>query len=124
MPNEDKSFDDLLSNGKTFTVRGVKFHVRDLAPEDVFSDSEVKTPENSEDVWAYTDAAILKFIPDSEHEAWTKLRADRENPVTIRQMNAAIAWLWEEATGHPLPQPAASEVGPGKTVTSSTAKSR
>lgn len=122
MPNEDKSFDDLLSNGKTFTVRGVKFHLRDLAPEDVFS--EIKVQGEDDDSWAFTDAAIRKFIPDSEHEAWMKLRADRENPVTIRQMNAAITWLWEETTGHPLPQPTTSEAGPGKTVTSSTAKSR
>jgi hypothetical protein len=120
MPGKD--FDALLPGEREFTVRGKKFHYLDLSPEDVFSDVEV--PKNGSSPWDISDLQILRFLPESEHEAWRNLRADQESPVTIKQINAVFAWLWEEATGIPLPQAELSPTGAGKTVTSSTGKSR
>ena len=120
MPGKD--FDELLPKEREFTVRGHKFHYLDLAPEDVFADVEM--PENGDNVWDLSDRQILRFIPESEHEAWLALRKDKENPITIKQLNGVFSWLWEEATGLPLPQPEVSATGAGKTATSSSGKSR
>ena len=117
-----RNFDELLPDEREFTVRGTKFHYLDLSPEDVFK--EVEPPENGGGVWELSDRQILRFLPESEHEAWRALRADKENPITIKQLNAVFAWLWEEATGLPLPQPDLSGTGAGKTATSSSGKSR
>ncbi len=117
-----KNFDELLPKEREFEIRGQKFHYLDLSPEDVFSDVEV--PENGDGVWELSDRQILRFLPESEHEAWRALRKDRESPITIKQINAVFAWLWEEATGLPLPQPEVSATGAGKTATSSSGRSR
>ncbi len=115
-----KTFDDLLPNDREFEVRGKKFHYLDLSPEDVFADVEAV---NGEGVWEMSDRQILRFLPEEEHEQWRALRSDKENPVTIKQMNSVFAWLWEEATGVPLPQPELSGAGGGRTETSSTERS-
>ncbi len=116
-----KNFDELLPKDREFDVRGKKFHYLDLAPEDVFAEGEAT---NGEGVWDLSDRQILRFLPEEEHEAWKALRADKENPVTIKQINAIFAWLWEEATGLPLLLPDQLATGVGKTATSSTGKSR
>jgi hypothetical protein len=116
-----KNFDELLPKEREFEVRGKKFHYLDLAPEDVFADV---APVNGDSVWDISDRQILRFLPESEHEAWRSLRADKENPITIKQLNAVFEWLWEEATGVPLPRPELSATGAGKTATTSTARSR
>ena len=120
MPGKD--FDALLPGEREFTVRGQKFHYLDLSPEAVFADVDV--PDNGAGPWEISDLQILRFLPESEHEAWRNLRADKDNPVTIKQINAVFSWLWEEATGIPLPQVEISATGGGKTVTSSSGKSR
>ncbi len=86
----------------------------------MFADEE---PVNGDSPWEISDKQILRYLPEEEHAAWRELRADKENPITIRQMNAIFAWLWEEATGIPLPQPEISAGGAGTTATTSTAKS-
>ena len=116
-----KNFDELLPGEREFTVRGHKFHYLDLSPEAVFADEE---SVNGDSPWEMSDKQILRYIPAEEHDAWRELRADKENPITIKQMNAIFAWLWEEATGIPLPQPEVSASGAGKTATTSTVKSR
>ncbi len=123
MPEDNKDFDDLLSGGKTFTVRGHKFHVLDLAPEAVFGEVEIPKKNGDSSPWDISDVEILKFVPQEEHEAWHALRSS-DTPITIKQINAVYSWLWEEATGRPLPQPEASDTGVGKTATSSSGKSR
>ena len=118
-----KDFDELLSKDREFTVRGQTFHYRDLSPEQVFADADVNL-DNGASVWDLTDRQILRYLPDSEHEAWKALRTDKENPVTLKQINELVAWLWEEATGHPLPLPEPSQVGLGSSDTSSGARPR
>lgn len=117
-----KDFDELLPKEREFTLRGHKFHYLDLSPEDVFS--EVEVPANGDSPWEISDRQILRFLPESEHEAWRSLRADKENPITIKQINAVFAWLWEEATGIPLAQPEPLVTGAGKTATTSKGRSR
>jgi len=118
MPSKD--FDALLPSEREFTIRGQKFHYLDLSPEDVFAEVE---PVNGSSPWDLSDQQILRFIEPSEHEAWKALRADKQNPITIKQLNAVFTWLWEEATGIPLPQAELSQSGVGKTETSSTVRS-
>ena len=117
-----KNFDELLPKEREFELRGKKFHYLDLSPEDVFAD--VEAPSNGDSPWELSDRQILRFLPEAEHEAWRSLRADKENPVTIKQINAVFAWLWEEATGVPLPQADLSGSGAGKTATTSSGRSR
>jgi hypothetical protein len=117
-----KNFDDVLPKDREFTIRGQKFHYLDLSPEDVFGDTDV--PDNGDSPWELSDRQILNFLPKEEHEAWRALRANKETPITIKQLNQVFAWLWEEATGIPLPQPDLSASGAGKTATSSSGKSR
>lgn len=116
-----KNFDELLPSDREFTVRGKTFHYLDLSPEDVFA--EVEAP-NGDSPWELSDRQILRFLPESEHEEWRALRKDKENPVTIKQINDIFSWLWEEATGIPLPRPDLSPTGAGTTATTSTARSR
>jgi hypothetical protein len=116
-----KSF-DLPPDAREFELNGKKFHYRDLSPEAVFADDEA--PANGETPWELSDRQILKFLPEEEHEQWRALRADPERPVTIKQINDVFAWLWEEATGVPLPRVDLSDTGAGRTDASSTAKSR
>jgi len=107
---------------REFTVRGHTFHRRDLRPEEVFADDDA--PQNGDSPWDITDRQILKHLPEGEHEAWLALRKDVENPVTIKNLNDLYAWLWEQATGVPLPRPDLSATGAGKTATTSTGRSR
>lgn len=122
MPGKD--FDELIAKDREFTVRGHKFHYRDLSPEAIFAEIDLDVDSNGVGVWAMSDLQILRFLPEDEHESWRTLRADQDNPVTLKQMNALVAWLWEEATGHPLPGLESSATGDGKTATSSSGKSR
>ena len=117
-----KDFDALLPAERSFTLRGKTFHYLDLSPEDVFS--EVEAPTNGESPWELSDRQILRFLPESEHEAWRELRKDKENPITIKQLNGVFSWLWEEATGVPLPTVDLSDSGAGNSATTSTVKSR
>lgn len=117
-----KNFDELLPKEREFELRGHTFHYLDLSPEDVFAD--VEPSANGESPWELSDRQILRFLPKSEHKAWRELRKDKENPITIKQINAVFAWLWEEATGVPLPQPELSGTGAGTTAATSTGRSR
>ena len=116
------TFDGPALNDREFTVRGKVFHRIDLSPEDVFADDDA--PVNGDSPWDITDKQIMKHLPESEHEQWRELRKDKENPVTIKNLNDLYAWLWEEATGVPLPRPDLSGTGAGTTATTSTGKSR
>jgi hypothetical protein len=91
-----KNFDELLPKNREFDIRGQKFHYLDLSPEDVFA--EVEEPKNGDGVWELSDRQILRFLPESEHEAWRALRADKESPITIKQLNQLLR-------GTPTPQP-------------------
>lgn len=120
-----RNFDEILSKDRSFTVKGETFHYVDLSPEQLFSEVDIK--ENGDDgllVWKLTDAQIMRYLPEEEHERWKALRARETDPATIKQLNAIVEWLWEEATGRPLTRPEPSEAGPGKTARSSTAGSR
>jgi len=117
-----KDFATASAQEREFTVNGVKFHYLDLSPEDVFSD--VEEPSNGEGPWELSDRQILRFLPESEHQAWRDLRSSKDKPVTIKQINGVFAWLWEEATGVPLPRAELSDTGDGRTATPSSGRSR
>ena len=114
-----KDFNDLLAKEREFKVQDKTFTWKDVRPE-VLSSFEVDT--NGDDpnaVWNLMDRQILLFLPESEHESWTELRARETEPVTIGQMNAVLTWLMEEQTGRPTEPPSPSAPGRGKTAASS-----
>lgn len=129
-----KNFDDLLSDERTFVVRGETFTWKDVRPEVLDSilranangagaEGEEKEGEESS-MWANQDTLILEFIVPEDHERWKKLRARDEEPITIRQFNAILEHLVSEQTDLPTTPPSPSVTGRGSTAATSKARSR
>ena len=115
-----KSFDDLVSNERTFVVRGETFTWRDVRPEILTafqpSESEEKKDENDNSgIWKQLDEQILLFLVPEDQERWLNLRAREDNPVTIVQLNAILEWLVGEQTERPTLTPSPSASGRGRT---------
>lgn len=114
-----KNFDDLVSQERTFVVRGETFTWRDVRPEALTAFAETLPKDGEEDkdssVWSSIDDQIQLFLVAEDHERWQKLRAREENPVTIVQLNAILEWLVGEQTDRPTQTPSPSESGRGKT---------
>lgn len=124
-----KNFDDLLSQERTFIVRGQTFTWRDVRPE-VLTDlggsvngdeGEEGTNLDSNSIWELQDRQILNFLVPEDHERWKNLRASDEEPITVRQFNAILEYLVGEQTDRPTPEPSPSGSGRGKTGASSKA---
>ena len=116
-----KSFDDLISKEKTFTVRGQTFTWKDVRPEilTAFKPEENgdkdKDPEDNSGIWKELDGQIKLFLVSEDQERWDNLRARDDDPVTIVQLNAILEWLVGEQTDRPTQTPLPSGSGPGKT---------
>lgn len=118
-----KSFDDLISQERTFIVRGETFTWQDVRPEILTafqSETEVdpEKPETNVDIWKQLDEQIMLFLVAEDHERWQKLRAREENPVTIIQLNEILTWLVGEQTERPSQTPSPSGPGRGKSARS------
>lgn len=119
-----KSFDDLVSNERTFSVRGETFTWRDVRPEILTAftpsenEDEKKDPDDNSGVWKQLDEQIALFLVPEDVERWHNLRAREENPVTIVQLNAILEWLVAEQTERPTQTPSPSGSGRGKTARS------
>lgn len=119
-----RNFDDLVSQERTFVVRGETFTWRDVRPEilTAFQPSEngddKKDPEDNSGIWKQLDEQIQLFLVPEDVERWTNLRAREENPVTIVQLNAILEWLVGEQTERPSQTPSPSDSGRGKTARS------
>lgn len=116
-----KSFDDLISQERTFVVRGETFTWRDVRPEvlTAFQPTEEEPEEgkaaDNSGIWKQLDEQIQLFLVPEDVERWQKLRARDENPVTIVQLNAILEWLVGEQTERPTQTPSPSGTGRGKT---------
>lgn len=118
-----KSFDDLISQERTFVVRGETFTWQDVRPEVLTAftpETEVnpEDPESNVGVWKQLDEQIALFLVPEDRERWAKLRAREENPVTIIQLNEILTWLVGEQTERPSQTPSPSGRGRGKTAPS------
>lgn len=117
-----KSFDDLISQERTFVVRGETFTWQDVRPEILTAfQPETKEDEESADnsgIWKQLDEQISLFLVPEDRERWAKLRARDENPVTIIQLNEILTWLVGEQTERPSQTPSPSGPGRGKTARS------
>lgn len=120
-----KSFDDLISQERTFVVRGETFTWRDVRPEILTAFAPTETPEPKEGetpdnsaIWKQLDEQIELFLVPEDVERWQKLRAREDNPVTIVQLNAILEWLVGEQTERPTQTPSPSGTGRGKTARS------
>jgi hypothetical protein len=118
-----KSFDDLISQERTFVVRGETFTWQDVRPEVLTAfqpEAEVdpERPETNVDIWKQLDEQISLFLVPEDRERWSKLRARDENPVTIIQLNEILTWLVGEQTERPSQTPSPSGPGRGKSARS------
>lgn len=118
-----KSFDDLISQERTFVVRGETFTWQDVRPEVLTAfqpETEVdpEKPETNVDIWKQLDEQISLFLVPEDRERWAKLRAREENPVTIIQLNEILTWLVGEQTERPSQTPSPSGPGRGKSARS------
>jgi hypothetical protein len=119
-----KTFDDLVSNERTFIVRGETFTWRDVRPEvlTAFTPSEngkeAGEEEDNSGIWRTLDEQIMLFLVTEDRERWENLRAREDNPVTIVQLNAILEWLVGEQTDRPTQTPSPSGSGRGKTAPS------
>ena len=121
-----RNFDELLSDERTFVVRGQTFTWRDVRPEvltdlgDFNTNGDGETP-NPNAVWEAQDKQILNFIIPEDHERWKALRASEDDPITIRQFNAILEFLVGEQTDRPTETPSPSATGRGRRAPSSSA---
>ena len=117
-----KSFDDLISQERTFVLRGETFTWRDVRPEILTAFQPTvedgKEPEDNSGIWKQLDEQIQLFLVPEDVERWTNLRSREENPVTIIQLNAILEWLVGEQTERPTETPSPSGSGRGKTARS------
>jgi hypothetical protein len=118
-----RNFDDLLSQERTFVVRGETFTWQDVRPEvldtilRVSPNGDGKEGEEKEqDMWAAQDKMILEFLVPEDHERWQNLRSRDKDPVTIAQFNAILEFLVAEQTDRPTQPPSPSGSGRGKTA--------
>lgn len=94
-----RDYDDLLAEDHTFKVRGETFTWTEVQPEvlDKFTpNGKAKTVG-----WKDIDDQILTFLVPEDHERWKKLRARKENPVSIAQVGAILEDLWKAQTDRP-----------------------
>lgn len=121
-----RNFDELLSDERTFVVRGQTFTWRDVRPEvltdlgDFNANGDGEEAPNPNAVWEAQDRQILHFIVPEDHERWKNLRASTDDPITIRQFNAILEYLVGEQTDRPTETPSPSAAGRGKRAASST----
>lgn len=118
-----RNFDELLSQDRTFIVRGETFTWRDVRPE-VLTELSGIDEEDPKAAWEALDRQIMLFIVPEDHERWMRLRAREDEPITVRQLGAIFEYLVGEQTDRPTQTPSPSVPGPGKTVRSSKAESR
>lgn len=129
-----RNFDELLTEDRTFTVRGQTFTWVEVRPEalsamgkslsavDANGDGDQEVDDDA--AWAAIDDQILLFLIPEDQERWKELRAREAEPVTVKQINAILQYLVEEQTDRPTETPSASAPGPGRTAPSSRARSR
>ena len=118
-----KNFDDLISQERTFVVRGETFTWQDVRPEVLTAfqaETEVdpEKPETNAAIWKQLDEQISLFLVPEDRERWEKLRAREENPVTVIQLNEILTWLVGEQTERPSQTPSPSGPGRGKSARS------
>jgi hypothetical protein len=127
-----KNFDELLADDLSFVVRGETFRMDYVRPEvlaaweDEDDDSDADAKEGdaaAQNAIARLDDRILGFLPDSEKERWTSLRAREESPVPFVQLRAIVRWMVEVQTERPTETPSPSGGGRGRTAASSTVRS-
>lgn len=122
-----KNFDELLSEDKTFTVRGQTFTWMEVRPEVLSAMGRAlaaKSEDEAEDdeaAWKSIDEQIKMFLIEEDRERWDTLRARDQDPVTIKQVNAILQYLVEEQTDRPTETPSPSASGPGRTARTSKA---
>lgn len=115
-----RDFNELLAEDRTFIVRDETFSFVDASPEILTSfDASMNGDDDENAVWKLMDAQIMLFLRESDRERWQKLRARKEEPVTIAQLTEIVRWLMEQQTGRPTNPPAPSEAGRGRTEASS-----
>jgi hypothetical protein len=116
-----RNFDELLSNEKTFVVRGETFTFTDVRPEVLTSLGQIDENGDPNAVWKAQDDQIMKFLVPEDHERWKNLRERNENPITMAQFNAILEYLVESQTDRPTQTPSPSASGRGRTAATSKA---
>lgn len=109
---------------RQFTLGGHVFTRRDrVRPEALAQIEDAGMAGSSSDVLVELDKGVLMFLEDDEKEAYTKVRTDEKNPVSLRDLQALSEWLVEEETKLPTTAPSASTDGRSTTPSSSPEQS-
>lgn len=129
MKNFDDARKERLNRERQFVIGGETFTFRpSVRPEDVLDWFEMRTGESltgddgltqRQQVEVY-DRTVLAFLEPSQDEAWAKVRADADPPITIKDISDLIEWLFEEQAGRPTSQPSDSSTGSGSGETGTT----
>jgi hypothetical protein len=109
--------DDLV-----FAIRGVTLRMRPaVAPEVVaaFEDDAVRVDATSMSQLAAFDTLIQGMLMHDSAEAWAKLRANTDDPITMREMETIAYHLIQVMAGHPTDAPSVSSNGGAQTDPSS-----
>lgn len=123
-----KSFDERRAERaekeRGFIIGGEKFVRRvGVRPEDIIAFNQATGGESvpTEEEWiAIYDETVLACIEPGQEELWAKVRAERENPLTVHDLLGLISWLMAEVTGRPTGASTDSSAGRDSTGTTST----
>lgn len=122
---------------RTFKLGGEEFHyVIGVRPEEILPWFEMRSGESilsadgerrmsqREQLDVY-DATIKTFLEPADHEKWDRVREAADPPLSLKDIDDLVDWLFEEQAGRPTLQPSGSSPGSegGGTGTNSTESS-
>lgn len=115
-----KNFDQSRSARRTsaeeraFTIGGETFVAMDaVRPEDLVKYESITKDTSASETLNIIDGLILSMIEQSDDAAtrYRAVRARRDDPITLEDLQELTEWLVERQTGRPTGKPASSSPG-------------
>lgn len=111
---------------RTFKIGGETFvALRSVHPSVLSAYDKINKDTGITETLEIVDEVILQMIEDREgaHGNYLKVRANKDDPITVEDLLELVKWLLEAQTDRPTGPPSASASGPTSTEASSTAVS-
>lgn len=127
-----RNFDDsrkksrASEEARTFVLGGETFVLRPAIHPEALEDYDRITPESTiKETLDIVDELILNMIDtrDDSHERYHRVRSNRNDPITIDDLQELVQWMVEMQTARPTGQPGDSSPGQSSTATESTVES-
>lgn len=111
---------------REFKIAGQTFSLRQsVRPEVIAIWEELPPDAGSSLVYSTLDRLIKEFlVDDGSRERWDEVRAQEEDPITVRDLWQVWYFVLENNVRFPTRQPSGSPDGPGKNEPTSEAVSQ